>query len=286
MSLLSGDRVRVGPGTNHDRQGAPLPADRRAGLRPDRPGGPLRRRPQGHATPSCTRSATSPTTCASGWPAIHRPRVAYRDYDAMLADPRVEAVIIAIADQFHVRAALKALEAGKHVLVEKPLGTTVESCRELRDRRGGDRAGGPGRQQPALRPGHRVRPPVHPRGDGPADRAEGLVLRLVVSLHDDRQPPADPGDAARRRCGPEGDPKADRRRYYLLDSRQPPRRHGPAPGRADRRRPRAAARAFRALLLVRLGRLRGRRPSAISTSRSPCAATSRRGSRSSASTAA
>ena len=40
----------------------------------------------------------------------------------------------AIADQFHVPAAIRALEAGKHVLVEKPLGTTVESCRQLRDR--------------------------------------------------------------------------------------------------------------------------------------------------------
>ncbi len=52
----------------------------------------------------------------------------------MLDDPRVEAVIIAIADQFHVPAALKAIAAGKHVLVEKPLGTAVEPCRELRDR--------------------------------------------------------------------------------------------------------------------------------------------------------
>src|SRR5438067_13268957 len=66
--------------------------------------------------------------------AVHQPKVAYRDYDAMLADPRVEAVVVAIADAFHVAAALKALDAGKHVLVEKPLGTTVQSCRELRDR--------------------------------------------------------------------------------------------------------------------------------------------------------
>src|SRR5438128_7158978 len=54
--------------------------------------------------------------------ALHEPRVAYREYDEMLADPRVEAVIVATADQYHVGLCLKALEAGKHVLVEKPLG--------------------------------------------------------------------------------------------------------------------------------------------------------------------
>src|SRR5215831_8478944 len=59
--------------------------------------------------------------------AVHQPAVTYRDYDAMLADPQVEAVVVAIADAFHVAAALKALDAGKHVLVEKPMGTTVES---------------------------------------------------------------------------------------------------------------------------------------------------------------
>src|SRR5208283_3894488 len=66
--------------------------------------------------------------------AVQEPRVVYADYDQMLADPEVEAVIIGIADQYHVPAALKAIAAGKHVLVEKPLGTSVESCRELRDR--------------------------------------------------------------------------------------------------------------------------------------------------------
>src|SRR5438876_9173511 len=33
--------------------------------------------------------------------AIHEPHVTYLDYDEMLADPQVEAVIIATADQFH-----------------------------------------------------------------------------------------------------------------------------------------------------------------------------------------
>lgn len=66
--------------------------------------------------------------------AIHQPQVSYRDYDEMLADAQVEAVIIAIADQFHVPLALKALAAGKHVLVEKPLGVTVEECEALQQR--------------------------------------------------------------------------------------------------------------------------------------------------------
>src|SRR5262245_61214193 len=63
---------------------------------------------------------------------VHEPKVAYRDYDQMLADPAVEAVIVAIADQFHVAAARRAIEAGKHVLVEKPLGVTVEEVEGLR----------------------------------------------------------------------------------------------------------------------------------------------------------
>ncbi len=64
--------------------------------------------------------------------AIHQPRVTYTDYDAMLADPQVEAVIIAVADQFHIPLAQKALAAGKHVLIEKPLGVNVEECESLR----------------------------------------------------------------------------------------------------------------------------------------------------------
>ena len=66
--------------------------------------------------------------------AVHDPQVTYTDYEAMLADPNVEAVIIGVADQFHVPGAIKAIEAGKHVLVEKPMGVNVEECEELRER--------------------------------------------------------------------------------------------------------------------------------------------------------
>src|SRR5690348_7414730 len=65
--------------------------------------------------------------------AIHHPHVTYLDYDEMLADPHVEAVIVATADQFHTSMASRALAAGKHVLVEKPLGVSVEECEALRE---------------------------------------------------------------------------------------------------------------------------------------------------------
>jgi predicted dehydrogenase len=65
--------------------------------------------------------------------AICQPEAVYDDFAAMLADPRVEAVVIAVADQFHVPLCRQALTAGKPVLIEKPLGVTVEECEGLRD---------------------------------------------------------------------------------------------------------------------------------------------------------
>jgi predicted dehydrogenase len=66
--------------------------------------------------------------------AEHRPNRTFTDYGEMLADPDVDAVIVATSDEFHVPAALQALEAGKHVLVEKPLGVGVAEALELRRR--------------------------------------------------------------------------------------------------------------------------------------------------------
>jgi predicted dehydrogenase len=64
--------------------------------------------------------------------AIHQPRRSFLDYDEMLADPDVEAVIVATSDAFHAPLAMRALAAGKHVLVEKPLALTVEECLRIR----------------------------------------------------------------------------------------------------------------------------------------------------------
>lgn len=63
--------------------------------------------------------------------ATHRPRRVYARYADLLSDSEVEAVVIGIADAFHVARSREALAAGKHVLVEKPLGLGVEECKQL-----------------------------------------------------------------------------------------------------------------------------------------------------------
>lgn len=56
----------------------------------------------------------------------------YTDYAQMLSDPNVEAVIIGIGDQFHVPCARQAILAGKHVLLKKTMGVSLEECQELK----------------------------------------------------------------------------------------------------------------------------------------------------------
>jgi phthalate 4,5-cis-dihydrodiol dehydrogenase len=68
---------------------------------------------------------------------LPRPRAAFAadfgarihgEFFALCEDPDVEAVYIASPHEFHPEQAIMALEAGKHVLVEKPLALTPEAC--------------------------------------------------------------------------------------------------------------------------------------------------------------
>ena len=145
--------------------------------------------------------------------ATHAPERQFNDYDAMLADPDLEAVIIATSDAFHVSATLKALQAGKHVLCEKPLATGVEEAELLRGAAG----------DLVLQVGHMKR---YDAGLQAAkafidkDMGEMVALKAWYCDSTHRYPMTDAvqplmvtSKSARK---PSGDPKADLDRYYML----------------------------------------------------------------------
>ena len=55
----------------------------------------------------------------------------YLDFDKLLEDPKVEAVVLAIPTPFHFDLAMKAIKRGKNVLCEMPLAPTIDRVREL-----------------------------------------------------------------------------------------------------------------------------------------------------------
>lgn len=147
--------------------------------------------------------------------ATHAPTRSYADYDAMLADPDLEAVVIATSDAFHVPAALRALQAGKHVLCEKPLAVSIEDAESLRSA-----VAASGK---VLQVGHMKRFDAGLQAakafiDGPMGQLVALKAWYCDNTHryamtDAVQPLIVTSKNARK---PSENPKADLDRYYML----------------------------------------------------------------------
>jgi predicted dehydrogenase len=83
--------------------------------------------------------ASRDKTKAAEFCSQYRGTASYGDYAEAIADPGIDAVVIAVPPRFHLELTLQALAAGKHVLVEKPAFPTMgdyEMVREARDRAG------------------------------------------------------------------------------------------------------------------------------------------------------
>jgi predicted dehydrogenase len=82
-----------------------------------------------HLLAVASREQSRAETYAKEW-AIER---AYGTYDALLADDEIEAVYISLPNTMHCEWSIRALEAGKHVLCEKPLSRHPDEVAEAFD---------------------------------------------------------------------------------------------------------------------------------------------------------
>jgi predicted dehydrogenase len=61
---------------------------------------------------------------------LYIPKV-YGDYESLLADPDIDAIYNPLPNHLHVPYTIKALQAGKHVLCEKPIGMNADEAQQL-----------------------------------------------------------------------------------------------------------------------------------------------------------
>lgn len=146
---------------------------------------------------------------------IHQPEKVYASLDEMLADPNLEAVVVAVADQFHIPLALKIAAAKKHIMIEKPLGLTVEECEEFYKALDGTglvvQVGNNRRFSAGMMAAHRfVKEEM-----GALHTFEGWYFDSIYryTMQDNLYPVPVESKNIRR---PEGNPKLNRQRYTLI----------------------------------------------------------------------
>lgn len=91
--------------------------------------------------PATQRSETGVVTAISSRELAHAESVAkrlgiqkaYGSYDELLADPEIDAIYNPLPNHLHVPWSIKAIEAGKHVLCEKPIGLSANEAEQLRE---------------------------------------------------------------------------------------------------------------------------------------------------------
>lgn len=139
----------------------------------------------------------------------------YTRYVDMLADADIDAVLIAAPDPFHVPLAEQALAAGRHVLVEKPLGVSSAECQRLVEAVGRSglklQVGSMKRHDPGVAFAHQfIREKLGPL------LSVSAVYRDSVFRPDMQAATLDPVLTSDRTARPAQDPKADRARYNLI----------------------------------------------------------------------
>ncbi len=88
---------------------------------------PLRVSPRNHLLAVGSRSQASAEAYAKEW---NIPR-AHGSYEALLADPEIDVIYNSLPNHLHKEWTIKAVEAGKHVLCEKPIGLTPAEVDEM-----------------------------------------------------------------------------------------------------------------------------------------------------------
>lgn len=97
--------------------------------------------PAMHEAPSATLTALASRDAVRGAAAASAlgvPKL-HHSYAELLADPEIDAVYVPLPNKLHFEWSVRALEAGKHVLCEKPLCLSADEVRQLCDAR--DRSG-------------------------------------------------------------------------------------------------------------------------------------------------